>query len=245
MTLHHRFDGDDGAPVVVLSGSLGSTLAMWEPQLPALTERFRVLRYDHPGHGESPVGEERTVSDLAAGVLALLDELGVERASWCGLSLGGMLGMRLALDAPERLHRLVLCCTSPHMPPPEAWDERAEAVRTAGIEAIADTVVGRWFTDAFPDVRRYREMLVSTDAEGYARCCEAIRDWDVRDELERVRTPTLVIGAADDPSTPPAEHAEPIARTIPEARLEIVPNARHLVNVERPDELNRLLLEHL
>ena len=243
--MNHRLDGPDDAPPVVLSGSLGSTLAMWDAQLPALAATHRVLRYDHPGHGGSPVAEARTMRELLGDVLHLLDTLGLERVSWCGVSLGGMLGMRLALDAPERLDRLVLCCTSARMPPPEGWDERAATVRAEGMAAIADTVVARWFTPGFPDLRRYRDMLLSTDPEGYARCCEAIRDWDALDELPRIQAPTLVLAGADDPSTPPAEHAEPIAEGIPGARLEVVPAARHLANVERAATVNAAILAHL
>ena len=186
-----------------------------------------------------------TIEALARDALALLDELGLDRVSWCGLSLGGMLGMRIALDAPDRLRRLVLCSTSPYMPPRELWEERAATVRREGMDAIADTVVERWLTPSSPHRQRFRDMVASTDPEGYARCCEAIRDWDIRAELPRIRTPTLVLGASDDPSTPPPEHTEPIARAVPGARLEVVPDARHLVTAERADEVNRLLLEHL
>lgn len=244
MTLHHRLDGETGRPVVVLSGSLGSTLEMWEPQLPALLPRYRVLRYDHPGHGGSPVADVDGVGGLARGVLALLDELGLERVSCCGLSLGGAMALRLALDAPDRLERLVLACTSPRFGPPEPWQERADTVRRQGMEAVADTVVGRWFTPAFGDVRRYRDMLLATDPEGYARCCEAVRDWDARAELGAVQAPTLVVSAAQDPSTPP-EHGELLANGIPGARLAVLDGAAHLANVERADDFNAALLAHL
>ena len=243
MTLQHRIDGD-GEHVVVLSGSLGSTLAMWELQVAPLTERYRVLRYDHPGHGESPVLDVRTVDGHVREVVALLDSLGVDRVSFCGLSLGGAVGMRLALVAPERLERLVLCSTSMRFATPDFWDERAARVREGGVEAIADTVVGRWFTPGFPDVPRYRAMLVSTPAEGYARACEAVRDWDARGSLGAVRAPTLVIAGAEDPSTPPAD-LEAIARELPDASLTVVPEARHLLNVERAGDFNRLVRGYL
>jgi len=243
VSLHHRIDGD-GDRVLVLSGSLGSTLEMWEPQLPALGERFRVVRFDHPGHGGSPLLYVRSVEGIAAEVAGLLDELGLERVAFCGLSLGGAVGMRLALDAPERLDRLVLCCTSMRFATPEFWDDRARAVREGGVGAIADAVLERWFTSAFADVRRYREMLVGTPQEGYARCCEALREWDIRGHLDAVRAPTLVIAAADDPSTPP-DGLEAIAAEIPDSRLVVIEDARHLVNVERADEVNASLLEFL
>jgi 3-oxoadipate enol-lactonase len=232
MSLHHTVDGE-GERVLVLAGSLGSTLEMWEPQLPALAGRFRVVRFDHPGHGGSPLLSVRSVDGIAAEVMALLDELCLDRVSFCGLSLGGAVGMRLALDHPDRLDRLVLCCTSMRFATPDFWDERAGAVRAGGVEAIADAVLERWFTPGFDDVRRYREMLVATPQEGYARCCEALRDWDVRGRLSAVRAPTLVLAAADDPSTPP-EGLEAIAAEIPDARLVVIDDARHLVSVERP-----------
>jgi 3-oxoadipate enol-lactonase len=243
VTLHHRVDGDNER-VVVLSGSLGSTLDLWDTQVPALTERFRVLRYDHPGHGSSTVLGVRSVEGLAQEVVALLDELGLERVSFCGLSLGGAVGMRLALDAPERIDRLVLCCTSMRFANPGFWEERARAVREGGVEAIADAVLERWFTPGFADVRRYREMLVSTPREGYARCCEALRHWDVRGKLGDVSAPTLVIAGADDPSTPPAD-LEAIAGEIPSARLVVIDGARHLANVEHADEFNAAILSFL
>ena len=243
MSLHHRIDGD-GDRVVVLSGSLGSTLDMWDPQVVALGERFRVVRYDHPGHGGSPLLYVRSVEGLAEEVVTLLDGLGLDRVSFCGLSLGGAVGMRLALDAPERIDRLVLCCTAMRFATPDFWEERARIVRESGVEAVADVVLERWFTPEFGDVRRYREMLVSTPGEGYARCCDAVRDWDVRGQLASIRTPTLVVAGADDPSTPP-DDLEAIAGEIPDARLVVLDRARHLANVERADEFNDALLSFL
>jgi 3-oxoadipate enol-lactonase len=243
VSLHHRIDGD-GERVLVLAGSLGSTLEMWEPQLSALKDRFRIIRFDHPGHGGSPLPSVRSVEGIAAEVVALLDELRLERVSFCGLSLGGAVGMRLALDAPGRLDRLVLCATSMRFATPEFWEERVRVVREQGVEAIADVVLERWFTPEFGDVRRYRDMLVATPSEGYARCCEALRDWDVRGLLGGVRIPALLVAGADDPSTPPGD-LEAIAAEIPETQLVVIDNARHLVNVERPAEVNEALVAFL
>jgi len=211
--------------------------------MPALADRFRVLRYDHPGHGRSPLSEDRTVAALAVQLLGLLDDLGFAQVSFCGLSLGGAVGMRLALDAPHRIGRLVLCSTSARFATPEFWDRRVAAVRSGGVEAIADEVLDRWFTPGFPDVRRYRDMLVSTPAEGYSRCCEAVRDWDVRGALGAVQAPTMAIAGADDRSTPPDE-LKAIAAEIPSARLTVL-DGRHLVNVEQADAFNEALLAHL
>jgi 3-oxoadipate enol-lactonase len=247
--LAHRLDGDPAAPVLMLAGSLGSTLAMWEPQLP-LAERFRLLRYDHPGHGGSPPAEgPLTIDDLGGGVVELLDELELERVSFCGLSLGGMVAMWLASRAPERIDRLVLCCTAARLGPPEFWEERAELVRREGMAAVADTVVGRWFTPRFHETRssevdRFRAMLLGTDPESYARCCEAIRDLDLRDDLKAIAAPTVVIAGAEDPSTP-VEHAEMIISGIAGSRLLVIPEAAHLANVEQADAINDAVLEHL
>jgi 3-oxoadipate enol-lactonase len=225
---------------VVLCGSLGSTSAMWDPQLPALEGR-PVVKVEHPGHGGAPVTDVQTVADLAARVL---EQAGADTFSFVGLSLGGAVGMRLALDAPERIERLVLACTAPRFGEPDTWVERAATVREHGLDAIADAVLARWFTPGFGGVDAYREMFLSVDPEGYARCCEALGRWDVRDELAGIAAPALVVAASDDPSTPPSV-VEAVAAGIPGARFEVLANAAHLVNVERPAEFNRLLEEHL
>jgi 3-oxoadipate enol-lactonase len=225
---------------VVLCGSLGSTSAMWEQQLPALDGR-RVVTVEHPGHGAGPVTDVQDVGDLVARVL---DAAGDDTFSFVGLSLGGAIGMRLALDAPDRLERLVLACTAARFGEPEGWHERAATVREHGLEAIADAVLGRWFTPGFGDVGRFRAMFLSVDPEGYARCCEALARWDVRDGLAAITAPTLVVAADGDPSTPPSV-VEAVAAGIPGARFAVFANGAHLVNVERPAEFNQLLEEHL
>jgi 3-oxoadipate enol-lactonase len=248
--VHHEVLGRDDAPVVVLSNSLGSTAWMWKGQVPALAERLRVVRYDHRGHGASPVPPgPYELADLGGDVLALLDRLGLERVRWCGLSLGGMVGMWLAIHAPERIDRLVLCCTSARLGPPEMWAERAATVREHGLEAIADVGIGRWLTPEFierrPEVTaQVRAMLVATPAEGYAACCTAIERLDLLPHLGAIRAPTLVIAADDDPATPP-EHGEAIAERVAGARLAIVDGARHLATVEQPQIMSDLIAGHL
>jgi 3-oxoadipate enol-lactonase len=249
MTLvHHSIDGDPSAPVVVLSSSLGTTSAMWDAQVPALAERFRVVRYDHRGHGGSPVPPgPYSLADLAGDVLALLDHLGVVRAHFAGVSLGGMVGMWLGAHAPDRIGRLALLCTSPLLAPASAWTERADAVRREGTESIADTVVGRWFTAGFRDrrpdvVAAHRQMIADTSDAGYAECCLAIGAMDLTADLPRITAPTLVVAGADDPATPP-EHARRIADAVPGARLEVLDDAAHLAAVERPEAVNPLLLD--
>ena len=227
---------------VVLCGSLGSTSAMWDAQAPALEAAgFRVVRTDHPGHNGRGLIDVASVRDLARDALAQVD---ADRFSLVGLSIGGAIGMQLALDEPQRLDRLVLACTSARFGEPDGWIERAMTVRVQGVEAVAPTVLGRWFTDAFSDASPYFEMLVSTDPEGYARCCDALALWDARPHLARVTMPTLVVAAAEDPSTPP-DHGRAIADAVPGARFELIENAAHLAPVERPDEFNRLVLDFL
>ena len=251
LELWYTVDGPEDAPVLVLGNSLGTTVEMWEPQLPALTEHFRVVRYDHRGHGRSPVqvGDYR-LDELGGDLLATLDKLGLERVHLGGLSLGGMVAMWVAANAPERVDRLALLCTSARLGPPEMWVTRAETVRTQGTEAIADVIVGRWFTPGFaarlPEAFIWaRGLLTSISPTGYAGCCTAIQHMDLLPSLASITAPTLVIAGEQDPATPPEAHAKLIAEGIPNARLEIVPDAAHLANVEQPDVVNRLLLEFL
>jgi 3-oxoadipate enol-lactonase len=233
-----------------MSNSLGSTTAMWDRQVPALAERLRVVRYDHRGHGRSPAPPgPYDLADLGADALALLDRLGAENVHWCGLSLGGMVGMWLAINAPERIDRLVLCCTSAKLGPPSMWSERAAAVREHGVDAIADAGIERWLTEGFrqrePETAAaIRTMLVSTPAEGYADCCGVIERMDLLDRLGQIRAPTLVVAAAQDPATPP-EHGELIAASIAGARFEVIADAAHLAAVEQPEAITDLITSHL
>jgi 3-oxoadipate enol-lactonase len=239
---------DDAAPLV-LSNSLGSTTAMWEPQVTALAERLRVVRYDHRGHGGSPVPPAPyELADLGADAVRLLDRLGLERVHWCGLSLGGMVGMWMAINAPERIDRLVLCCTSARLGPPEMWAQRAATVRAEGVGAIADAGLERWLTEDFrahepAATAKVRAMLAATPDEGYAACCGAIEHMDLIGELGAIRAPTLVIAGRHDPATPP-EHAERIVDGIAGARLELV-DAAHLATIEQPRAMGELIAGHL
>lgn len=248
--LHHTFDGPDHAPVLVLGSSLGTTGAMWDAQVPAFSQRFRMLRFDTRGHGGSPVPPgPYAMDELGADVLALLDRLGIERASYCGLSIGGMIGMWCASEAPERIERLVLCCTVPHFPPRELWDERAGTVRAQGMEPMVDSALERWLPEAIrrarPDLEEHlRTMIASTPPEGYAGCCEAIRDMDLRPRLGSIEAPTLVVAASDDPSTP-KEKVRPIAEAVPQARYVEIEGAAHIANVAQPDAFDAAVLEFL
>ncbi len=229
--VHHLLEGLEEAPVLVLS------------------ERFRLLRYDHRGHGGSPVPPgPYKIEDLGRDVLMLLGRLEVERFCICGLSIGGMVGMWLASEAPERVDHLVLCCTSARFAP-DTFDSRVRTVRADGVGAIADAVVERWFTPAFrerrPEVAEWaRRMLLGTPAEGYAGCCEAVRDADLGGGLGTISAPTLVIAGADDPAAPP-DQAELISDSITGAALEVIPDGAHLANMEQPEAITQAILDYL
>jgi len=223
---------------VVFSASLGADRRMWEPQRRAGLDGLAI---EHPGHGGRALADVAEVADLARSALAQIAD---DRFSFVGTSLGGAVGIRIALDASERLDRLVLISSSARFGEPGAWRERAATVRERGLEAIVDTIMERWFTPGFAEVRRYREMFLQTDPEGYARCCDALARWDVRGELAGIDAPTLVISGAADPATP-SEHGELLAERIRGARHVVVPAARHFVGVERAHEVDELLQEHL
>ncbi len=247
--LHYELVGPERAPVVLLVNSLGADLSMWEPQLPALAGRFRVLRYDMRGHGRSEVtpGPYR-LDGLALDALALLDALGIDRVHLCGLSLGGAVGQWIAIHRPERLRSLVLCATACSFGSATTWDERIAAVRSGGVEAIADAVLERWLTADFrarrpSEAARLRAMLCATPAEGYAAAAAAVRDTDLCGEVHRIAVPTLLIAGNADPATPPARLEELRAR-ITRAEL-VVLEAAHILNVEAAEAFDRALLAFL
>jgi 3-oxoadipate enol-lactonase len=248
--LHAVREGRADGPTVVFGGSLASNLSMWEPILPRFTGSFDVVRYDLRGHGSSPVpAGPYEIADLGADLLALLDRLSIQRAHLVGLSLGGMAAMWAAAHAPDRVDRLVLCCTSAQLGPPEMWAERAALARTGGTAAGADAAIGRWFTPAFaarePElVARTKAMIAATPDQGYIECCGAIERMDLRPMLGSITAPTLVVAGEHDPATP-VDHAELIAGLIPDARLAVVASAAHLAVAEQPDETGKLIATHL
>ncbi|SDH55126.1 4-carboxymuconolactone decarboxylase [Nonomuraea jiangxiensis] len=241
MKLHHRIDGPADAPLLVLGPSLGTTMDVWRPQLPALNGSWRVLRYDLPGHGGSlPAASGFTVEDLAAAVLDLVED---ERFAVGGISLGGAVAGTIALLAGHRVRKLVLVCTSARFGEPGPWLGRAALVRGKGMAALVPVLRDRWFTPGF-DGRWVLDMAAEADAKSYAACCEAIAAFDLTGRLGEVAAPTLVVAGADDPATP-LDHALTLARGIPGAFLTVVPNASHLANVERPDAVTTALVGHL
>ena len=250
LRLAASLDGPPGAPVLVLGNSIGTTRAVWDPQARALGARFRLLRFEYPGHGGWPAPPgPYSVGDLAGGVLALLDDYQVESASYCGISLGGMVGIWLAAHAPERISALGLCCTSAYLAPASMWAERAALVRARGMGPVADQAAGRWFTPAFrrrdpPAVAVIVDAMRRVGPEGYAGCCDAIGGMDQRASLPSVSAPTLVIAGAEDPTTPPW-HGAVIASGIRGSRLTVIRGASHLANVSQPGQVTAALLAHL
>lgn len=211
--LNYQLDGPENAPVLVLSNSLGTDLGMWDEQIPAFTQHFRVLRYDTRGHGKSSVTEgPYSIEQLGRDVVALLDALHIERAHFCGLSMGGLIGQWLGINAGERLHKLVVCNTAAKIGEPAIWNPRIEMVLRDGAAAMAglrDASISRWFTPDYAEAnpaqaKRITDMLAATSPEGYAANCAAVRDADYRDQLSSITVPLLVISGTEDAVTPPS-----------------------------------------
>jgi len=247
--VHYRLDGSAAAPVIVLSNSLGATLSMWDPQVAPLSRRFRVLRYDTRGHGLSSVpAGPYTIDGLGGDVLELLDTLRIDRPHFCGLSMGGLIGLWLGIHAAGRLDRLVVCNTAARVGTADAWNSRMATVRSGGMKAVAPGLMERWFTAAFRAsapavVESTQKMVLQAPVEGYLACCEAIRDADLRERVAEVRARTLVISGASDPVTPPAD-GRFLAEKIPGARY-VELEAAHLSNIEAAKQFSDALLQFL
>jgi len=243
--IHYALEGPSGAPILMFSNSLGADFSMWDLQAAEFQKKFRTLRYDTRGHGQSsPAPGPYSIELLGKDVLALLDSLHFYRVHFCGLSMGGMIGMWLGLNAPERLNHLVLCNTGAKIGTAESWKARIEAVQKRGMKSVASAVIERWFTPAFrqkePEaISRILKMLEATNPDGYVSCCAAVGDFDCRDQLGRIRTATLVIAGAHDPATPPAD-GRFLAQNIPAARF-VELNAAHLSNIEDRDRFTNEL----
>ncbi|MEV0595582.1 bifunctional 3-oxoadipate enol-lactonase/4-carboxymuconolactone decarboxylase PcaDC [Nonomuraea cavernae] len=241
MKLHYRVDGPDGAPLLVLGPSLGTTLDVWQPQLASLTREWRVLRYDLPGHGGSaPATAGMSIDDLAGAVLDLVAD---GRFAVGGISLGGAVATAIAAREPGRVSSLVLCCTAARFGGPGPWHERAATVRARGAAALAPVLESRWFTPGF-DGGWIIAMLEQVDAESYATCCEALAECDLTGRLGAITAPTLVIAGADDPATSVGQ-AVVLATGIPGALLKVIPGAAHLASVERAGDVTAAIGDHL
>lgn len=249
MDIEYRLNGPEDAPLLVLSNSLGTTWEMWQAQIPFLTQHFRVLRYNTRGHGRSAVGQlPVTLERLGKDVIALLDHLDVQRAFFCGISLGGMTGMWLNRHAPERFQRIVVANTAARIGQEAGWRDRAATVRAQGMSPVAESAADRWFTPAFrhsnPEVvYPLIEQLAATPAEGYAACCDALAMADLRDDLTQMPRPMLVIAGESDPVTTQRD-AEAIVVDAPHAHFLILP-ASHLSNVACAAAFNQHVITFL
>ena len=247
--VHYDLSGPDNLPVLVFSNSLGTTLEMWESQIREFSKRFRVLRYDTRGHGRSDAtAGDYTVSQLAGDVLGLLDLLRLERVFFCGLSMGGAIGIYLGSHTPQRIQKLVLCNTAAKFGTAETWNARIQAVRSGGMRAVAGSVLERWFTGEFrdahaADTQATLAMLETTNPQGYLSCCAAVRDVDARPYLGKVSVPTLVLTGTYDPVTPPSEAHYLVSRVPGAGYAEVA--AAHLSNIEARDDFNRHVLNFL
>jgi 3-oxoadipate enol-lactonase len=241
--IHYALEGPSGTPSLVFSNSLGTNYSMWEPQARELQKKLRVLRYDTRGHGQSSsTPGPYSIEQLGKDVIVLLDRLELDRVHFCGLSMGGMIGMWLGVNAPERLRKLVLCNTGAKIGTSEGWNARIEAVRKNGMKSVASAVVERWFSPAFREkapatVSNTLEMLEEANPDGYAACCAAVRDFDFREQLSKINMPVLVIAGAHDPATPPAD-GRFLADQIPGAQY-VELHAAHLSNIEDQDRFSR------
>lgn len=247
--IHAELEGPQSAPVLMLSNSLGTDLHMWDEQAAPLTRHFRLVRYDRRGHGKSgsPKGPY-TMERLGRDALGVLNGLGIQKTNWCGLSMGGMVGMWLGANAANRIERLILSNTAAHFPDPTVWDARIKTVREVGLAGIVDANMERWFTKGFRErapqtIAKMREMFVGTSLEGYVGCGEAIRDMDHRPLLPRIAAPTLVIAGRHDPATT-LEAGEFIQQHIPDARIAVL-EAAHISNLEQPQAYADTVLEFL
>lgn len=244
-----RLDGPETAPVLMLSNSLSSNLAMWEPQMAAFTRRYRVLRYDQRGHGGTQLSPTPfTIDRLADDAVAILDALGIAKAHFCGVSMGGMTGMSMLRRHGKRLDRAVLANTAAQMGPPDLWNQRIRTVRAGSMEAVVDATVERWLTPGFRDrapeaVAAIRGMILGTPPEGYAMCCAAIRDMDQREAIRAIANPVLVIIGAQDPATTPQAGAI-VEAAIPGARA-LTLEAAHLSNFEQPEAFSKAVMDFL
>lgn len=249
--LHYQWDGPENGPVVMMAHSLGADLTMWAPQVaPLVAAGFRVLRYDHRGHGQSAVPQgPYTMEQLGADAVALMDALELGQVHFVGLSMGGMVGQMLGATYGKRLRSLALCSTASFMPPKELWDERIQAVGDQGLAAVADGTIDRWFTppgqQRLPaEVARIRAVILKTSPKGFCACCAAIRDMDLRPLLGAITTPTLIVVGEHDQGTP-VSAARAIHEAVPASRLVITAGAAHLQNIEQAGAFNGTLLAFL
>jgi 3-oxoadipate enol-lactonase len=246
ISIAYRFDGPENGPIVILSNSLMSSHAMWDDTLPVLTDKYRVLRYDTRGHGQSQVTPAPySIPLLAQDLVGLLDALKIQRAHLVGLSMGGMICQYVGAHHPERVQSLGLCDTASEMPPRSLWEERFATARAQGIAGLVDGTIKRWFVDGFPakapdKIAAVRTMILATPVEGYLGCASAVRDMAQTTMLLKIKAPTLVLVGKQDPACT-VEQSTVLHRMIDGSRMEVIDNAAHLSNIEQPAEFNRIL----
>jgi 3-oxoadipate enol-lactonase len=245
--IHYEIAGPANAPALVLSNSLGTNFGMWDARMPELRKHFRVLRYDTRGHGQSEVTPgPYSFEQLGRDVLALVDSVDIDKFSFCGLSMGGVTGMWLGINASNRLHKLALCSTGAKIGNSETWNARIDAVRKGGTKSIAAATMERWFTARFRErepqtVERIKKTLENTSTEGYIACCEALRDTDFREQVASISIPALVISATHDPATPPTD-GKFLTKQIADARY-VELDAAHLSNIEQQDQFTKEVVD--
>jgi 3-oxoadipate enol-lactonase len=244
--------GQSDRPVVVLSHSLCTTLSMWDDQMAILETDFRVLRYDTRGHGasEAPMGAY-TLEQMGDDVIGILNSLGIEKVTWVGLSMGGMIGQSVALNYPERIEKMILSSTAALMGQQlqPVWQDRISRAQNLGMSSLVEETLERWFSPGYleanpPPVDRIRQQILATPVTGFVGCSEAIRHLDYLENLSQIDKPTLIIVGEDDPGTPVA-FSEAIHERIAGSKLQIIPAVRHLCNIEKPDIFNKVVLEYL
>jgi 3-oxoadipate enol-lactonase len=247
--LNISVEGPENAPTLMLCNSLGTDLHMWDDQTPIWSKNFRLIRYDRRGHGKSGVPKgPYSMERLGRDALAIMDKLGVKRTNWCGLSLGGMVGMWLGANAPDRFERIIISNTVPYYAVKDTWNDRIKIIRDKGLAPIVDANLERWFSKEFRErapqaIARMRDMFLATPVDGYVACCEAIRDMDHRDLLAKITAPTLVIAGSRDPATS-VKDAEFIQSRIPDAMMTVI-EAAHISNVEQPAAYGKAVVDFL
>lgn len=241
---------DNGKPPLLFLNPLGADHTIWDAQIPAFSEHFRIIRFDDRGHGQSEVPDAPyTIDRLGRDARGVLEAVDIDSAHVVGISKGGMVGAWLGANSPEHVEKLVISSSAPHLAPRDVWEGRANTARSDGVSALADAVIGRWFTEDFrtrqPEaVARVRAMILGTSDEGYAACCEALAEMDLRDDLELIPVPTLVLCGDSDPAVQPTKTREWVA-TIEGAKLEVIGKCAHLPNVEQTETFNRMVLDFL
>ena len=246
----YRFDGPENGHVLLMANSLMANGSMWDWNVPALADRYRVLRYDKRGHGQSGVSPgPYTIAQLADDAVGLLDALGIAKAHFMGLSIGGMIGQQLGVRFPDRIYSLSLCNTASEMPPRSLWEERFEIARTQGIAGLVDGTIKRWFTAPFiertpDDIEKVRQMILATNADGYMGCGSAVRDMAQSTMLLKIKTPTLVLSGEHDPACT-VDQGTVLHRLIDGSKMVVLKDAAHLSNIEQPAAFNRSVREFI